>query len=94
MKVIYVTFCLLLIGCSTSMMKNTKKSKAVNLNSYASEFQNIDEDNDGVVSKKEFEKLEINEHNYAYDEPITITLIICGITLLSCAFSGAFKKIN
>jgi|13_taG_2_1085334.scaffolds.fasta_scaffold00403_53 Ca2+-binding EF-hand superfamily protein len=74
------------------MLRNASEPKAVNLNSTTSEFQSIDQNNDGVVSKKEFEKVKTNQHNYAYDEPITITLIICGITLLSCAFSGAFKK--
>lgn len=92
MRILYITFCLLLIGCSTSMLRDTTEPKAVNLNSKISDFQNIDQNNDGVVSKKEFEKVKTNQHNYAYDEPITITLIICGITLLSCAFSGAFKK--
>jgi len=92
MRVSYIIFCLLLIGCSTGMLRNASEPKAVNLNSKTSEFQSIDQNNDGFVSKKEFEKVKTNQHNYTYDEPITITLIICGITLLSCAFSGAFKK--
>jgi len=92
MKILYILFVALLVSCSSTLLKKTSE-QSQSLPTETHVFKSADINKDGLISKKEFEKIDISKHNeYVYDEPITITLIICGITLVSCVMSGAFKK--
>lgn len=94
MRIFLLIFTLLLIGCSTALIKSNTFSPSSRTPVVASQFHDIKKGKEQVSPQKKLEKKDVplNYKLYVYKEPVIITLIICAVTLLSCVISGAFKK--
>jgi len=94
MRILLLIFTLLLIGCSTALIKSNTFSPNPKDPIVSNQFETTTTKKGETFSQNKIENKDVslNYKLYVYKEPVIITLIICGVTLISCVISGAFKK--
>ena len=94
MKTLYILIFLFMFGCysplaNKSKIKNPPSVSVVHI----PEFEDVDKNSDGNLSKKEFDQISatVESSNYSVKGPIIVMSIISIATLIMCAASSFLK---
>ena len=94
MKISYILIILLMCGCYSSLSNKGKVKNPPSISIVQiPDFEDVDENRDGNLSKKEFEAISssVESSNYSVKGPILVMSIIAGATLIMCAASSFLK---